>query len=300
MKHILELSDFYSLLDKKIYEHIVNIGHFDIIEISDLPPTDADRVNYLRRSYYKVSLVKGHSKVKFPEEEFELNGWALVFTHPSRPYQWQRISEVQQGMVCIFTAEFLKPFAKPEDFEVFNNKKSGVILLDDEGAEKLEHLLKNIKEDYLGSFRKKYDLLRHMLLEVIYRGEKYSQEDIHPYSSFTASERIAEMFFEYLERQFPITSNDAKISYRSPAAFAEKLNIHVNHLNKSLIRHTGKSTSVLISERIILEAKNLLAATPWGIKEIAGVLGFNDVNHFSSAFKRNAGISPKLFRARLD
>jgi len=104
------------------------------------------------------------------------------------------------------------------------------------------------------------------------------------------------LFTELLERQFPIELSNQVIKLNSPSAFAGQLNIHVNHLNKALKEITGKTTSQLINERVLQEAKVLLKSTNLAIAEIAWSLGFEEPNHFSSFFKSRAKITPKKFR----
>lgn len=92
-----------------------------------------------------------------------------------------------------------------------------------------------------------------------------------------ASRRITTVFLELLERQFPIDDTHQRLNLRTPAAFADQLAIHVNHLNRALKKTTEKSTSEIIQERILQEAKILLKHSAWNISEIAYALGFNEV-----------------------
>ena len=74
------------------------------------------------------------------------------------------------------------------------------------------------------------------------------------------------------------------------------MNIHVNHLNKALKETIGKTTSQVIGERILQEAKILLKQTDLNISEIAYALGFSEATHFNSFFKKHTQISPSKFR----
>ncbi len=58
----------------------------------------------------------------------------------------------------------------------------------------------------------------------------------------------------------------------------------------------GKSPLQIIHERIVLEAKRLLYYTDKSTKEIAYELGFEDASHLSRLFKKNTGVSPKMFK----
>jgi AraC-like DNA-binding protein len=124
---------------------------------------------------------------------------------------------------------------------------------------------------------------------------------LHPattiHSGQNASSRIISLFLELLERQFPIESPTQKLKLRSANEYAERLAIHVNHLNKVLKERTGKTTTEIISSRMIQEAKILLKQTDWNISEIAYSLGFEEVAHFSNFFKRQTSLAPLVFRS---
>jgi len=79
--------------------------------------------------------------------------------------------------------------------------------------------------------------------------------------------------------------------------YADRLSVHVNHLNKVLKEQTGKTTTDLIRSRMIQEAKILLRQTDWTISEIAYSLGFEEVAHFSNYFKKQTASTPLAFRS---
>jgi AraC-like DNA-binding protein len=83
---------------------------------------------------------------------------------------------------------------------------------------------------------------------------------------------------------------------KTAQAFADKLAVHVNHLNRSVKQVTGKSTTTHISERIVTEAKALLQHTNWTVAEIAYALGFDYPSYFNNFFKKMTGSSPTTFR----
>lgn len=80
--------------------------------------------------------------------------------------------------------------------------------------------------------------------------------------------------------------------------YASKLNLTVNHLNKTIKQITGKSSSKLIEEAIVTEAKIMLYQTNLSVTEIAHNLKIYDNSYFSRLFKKNEGITPTQFRKR--
>ena len=60
---------------------------------------------------------------------------------------------------------------------------------------------------------------------------------------------------------------------------------------------TGKTTTEIISGRVLQEAKILLKQTDWNISEIAWSLGFEQLSNFSNFFRKHTAQAPHSFRA---
>ena len=80
---------------------------------------------------------------------------------------------------------------------------------------------------------------------------------------------------------------------------AAALNISENYLYKIFVSKTGKSPAAFITRLRMDIAKSALANPTLPIKSIAAHLGYPDVSHFSSVFKKEWGISPRAYRSRL-
>jgi AraC family transcriptional regulator len=59
---------------------------------------------------------------------------------------------------------------------------------------------------------------------------------------------------------------------------------------------TGQSPRQYVIARRLERAKELLRSCPLEIGDIAGIVGFATLSHFSAAFRRHCGISPKRYR----
>ncbi|WP_293309900.1 AraC family transcriptional regulator [Pedobacter sp. UBA5917] len=82
---------------------------------------------------------------------------------------------------------------------------------------------------------------------------------------------------------------------RSIQFYAEGMGMSVGKLNKFLDRVLGKSLTVLIKDRIMREAEELLMHSDFSIDQIAGILGFEQTENFTKSFKRYKGISVLRF-----
>ena len=92
-----------------------------------------------------------------------------------------------------------------------------------------------------------------------------------------ASQRISTLFLELLERQFPIDGTRQHVQLRTASNFAKPLNVHVNHMNRAVKDITEQTTTQLIAERVLQEAKSLLKRSEWNVSETAYALGFKEI-----------------------
>jgi len=83
-----------------------------------------------------------------------------------------------------------------------------------------------------------------------------------------------------------------------PKFYADKLNISPKHLNRIIKTTLNKTTSELIGERILLEAKRLIVHSNNSLSGIADTLGFEDYAYFSKVFKLKTGTTPMAFKKR--
>lgn len=298
MSDFLNLNSLYKQLPgDHPSENNIGLGHFNIIKLEDLLTDGKPKYNsYSRRSFFKVSLINGDSVVHYADRSIPANGHALVFTNPIVPYKWEVISKKQLGYICVFTEALFNRFASIKDFPVFSSPEKAVVLLTATQYEKFKSLFIKMEAELQSDYTYKYDFLRNLLMEVIHEAQKLQPETGITVSASNAAERIATLFTDLLERQFTIQNSDEMVLLKSPSDFAEKLNMHVNHLNKALKSATGQTTSQLIKERILHEAKVLLKTTNWTIAQIARCLGFEEPNHFSIFFKDQTSITPGTFR----
>src|SRR4051812_2106192 len=80
--------------------------HFNVFKVDGLLSAEYKKAPYNRRTFYKVSMLSGHSKIHYADQTIEVTDSVLVFTNPMVPYSWELISETQTGYFCIFTEAF--------------------------------------------------------------------------------------------------------------------------------------------------------------------------------------------------
>lgn len=81
---------------------------------------------------------------------------------------------------------------------------------------------------------------------------------------------------------------------------AEKTYVSQWHLSKLLNKHTGQNFSELLNTARINKAKELLKQPSLRIGDIAEMVGFIDMAHFSRVFKKITGVSANEFRNSIE
>jgi AraC family transcriptional activator of pobA len=298
---VTTLEKFYKETATFIPEGInKEIGHFNVFKIADMMARHSKKqtMPYNRRAYYKISFISGRNKAEYADKVIDIEKNALLFATPKIPYNYIPQDDDQSGLFCIFTHDFLvqsKSGVILDDLPIFQPGGYPVFQLTDEAAGDIGLIFHKMYKELTSDYTYKYDLLRNYVLELIHYGQKL-QPATALYPSHTASARVSSLFIELLERQFPIESPNQKLGLRTAKDYADRLAVHVNHLNKVLKENTGKTTTDIISSRIVQEAKILLKQTDWNISEIAYCLGFEQVAHFSNFFRKQTQLAPVAFR----
>lgn len=107
-------------------------------------------------------------------------------------------------------------------------------------------------------------------------------------SEGTAGSFIVKNALEYMESHYA-----EKITL---SELADKMYVSQWHLSKLLNKHTKKSFSELLNEIRVKEAKQLLKDPSLRVGDVAEMVGFLDIAHFSRVFKKCTEMSANEYR----
>ncbi|MGC4102939.1 helix-turn-helix domain-containing protein [Ferruginibacter sp.] len=275
-----------------------DLGHFNVFNIEDCVGPGKQPVQYSRRDFYKVSLIRGKGRYHYADKSIEVNGTTLIFFNPNVPYQMESLCEQPTGHFCIFKDAFFTEHIRGglKDLPMFTQGGMPAYVLDKKQDKHITGIFEKMKEELQSDYRFKFDLIRNYIMEVVHYALKMRPSE-NLYEHTDANSRITAVFTELLERQFPIETPAQQYTLRSAKDFAKQLNIHVNHLNRAIRTTTGKTTTEHIFARLMVEAKALLKHTDWNISEISYSLGFEEPAHFNHFFKKLSSTTPSSFRS---
>ncbi|MBK7339973.1 MAG: helix-turn-helix transcriptional regulator [Saprospiraceae bacterium] len=297
MKKVENIETFYEEKHTWMPDNLrKEIGHFNVFKLDPFIGKNAKQVPYRKRDYYKITLIIGNGVVQYADKTIEVKKHALVFSNPQIPYSWTQLDKVRTGQFCVFNQTLFHQYGNLDQYSVFQPNGTHVFELTTEQVKTATAVYDRMFDEFNSEYIHKYDVLRNLTFELIHFAMK-----MHPATSLdkqpvNAAKRISTLFLELLERQFPIDDNHQTMQLRSASDFAEKLNIHVNHLNRAVKETAEKTTSEIIAERILQEAKILLRHSSWNVSEIAYSLGFTEPTHFNNFFKKHTKLSPMKFR----
>jgi AraC family transcriptional activator of pobA len=277
------------------------VGHFNVFRLEDLVPRTSawPGMTFNRRAYHKICLCRGRSRVEYADQGPHTAPNTLFLVTPRVAYRWQPLTETPEGFSCLFDEAFLLPTRAGvvlDELPIFQPGAYPVWEVPAADYAAVEAVFEKMARELTSSYAYKYDLLRAYLWELIHLVQKL-QPVPAPLAVHSAAERIATQFVELLERQFPLETPQQPLRLRTATDYANQLAVHVNHLNRVLKETTGHTTTALISARLAQEAKLLLKHSTWSISEIADSLGFADVAHFCTFFKRQLAQTPGDFRS---
>jgi AraC-like DNA-binding protein len=291
------LAEFYKIKLDQVPDELQEPGHFNVFRTEDCVGPGKQPVQYSRRDFYKISLMRGRHVYHYADKSLEVNGSSLLFFNPRVPYTFEPLTEVASGFFCIFKEDFFTGHIRGSLTELPMYQPGGkpAFILDDKSDAHVSVIFNKMLDEIGSSYRYKYDLIRNYTFELLHYALKMEPSNCL-YEQTDANTRITSVFTELLERQFPIDSPAQQFKLRSAKDFANQLAVHVNHLNRAIKTTTGKTTTEHIMSRLISEAKALLKHTDWNISEISYSLGFEEPAHFNHFFKKNVNTTPTAFR----
>jgi AraC-like DNA-binding protein len=247
-----------------------------------------------RHDFYQIVLfTRGGGRHSIDFQRFEVQPHQVYYMAPGQIHTWEFDTHTEGYLVNFNESFFTSICHNPHfvrDFPLFSSI-SGVPVnaLDMSCCAEVEATFAQMLEEFEkkeGDY--KMDILRGMLTIILVR----------------LSRVVPQTFMEgaskhnlVLMRQFEKLIEQHFREKRLPREYAEMMFVTPNHLNALTNNVIGKSAGDLIRERVLLEAKRLLANSDLLISQIAENLHFEDNAYFTRFFKKYLGTTPEGFRA---
>jgi AraC family transcriptional regulator, transcriptional activator of pobA len=242
-----------------------------------------------RHDFFLVILfTKGKGKHEVDFKTFKVEKGALFILKPGQMHYWE-LSDDTDGFIFFHSREFFdKDFLSLsiKDFHFYNSFQ-GVpyFKLKENQLSKISLLMHEIVAEYTKQELLKWQKI-HALIVLTYIEISREKSFINAIKNQTYLAKLRQ-FEDVIEANYSDT--------KSVKDYANKLNITEKHLNRITKSCLGKTSTQLISERIVLEAKRMLIYSKLNVSQIGAELGYFDNAYFIRFFKRNTGITPYAF-----
>jgi AraC family transcriptional activator of pobA len=240
-------------------------------------------------SYVLVFFTKGSGTHEIDFDVFLIQPGSMFFLQPGQMHHWN-LSDDVEGFVIFYSQEMYnlyfgqKTIADYPFYSSVDNKPEMVFEVSESKAI-LPYFESLIVETQLNQLLKQDKIMN--LLDIIHIeiARKYSETHLHEAHSYNVKIKNFEVL---LEQNFK--------TEKSPFFYASQLNITLKHLNRICNEMLQKTTTEVITARIILEAKRMLMDKKFTVNEVATELGFDDYSYFTRLFKKHTGMTPTDFR----
>ncbi|MEC7753595.1 MAG: helix-turn-helix transcriptional regulator [Bacteroidota bacterium] len=241
--------------------------------------------------YLVVLFTQGTGVHEIDFVRYEIQPGALFVLSPGQSHFWQPSADAE-GLILFHSREFYDlAFADHSlaDFSFYSSlTRSSMVQLVAPLLEEVYQLMSLVLREYSGQ-----GLWRHRKIQMLL-GILYTNLARVCSQSVDSGWRIGRYAAHLTELERLI--NVHYKAHKSAGVYAEMLNLTVRHLNRVVREQLNKSTTELIMERVVLEAKRLLVnSLDVGLTEVAEQLGFDDYAYFSRIFKKYTGVSPSTF-----
>ena len=277
----------FTLINPQTGNLSFKLSYFD----DDNPFDHIQRMNH----YSLIWVKKGTGMVKADFAEYAFKENILLSFSPYQPFILNVNDEIS-GLVINFHPDFFCIHKHHKEVAcngvLFNNIYSPPFVQVDEKAKtNFEMVIDQLETEMQNPALAQYELLiSYLKIFLITASRLKTEQQTEVQKKITQPE---EPFILQNLKNFIETHYKTK---HSASDYANMLAISPKALAKLTKTHFNKTLTDLISERIIIEAKRELYLTNKTVKEIAYGLGYHDEYYFSRFFKKNADVSPQLYR----
>lgn len=246
-----------------------------------------------KHNFYAVFLfTKGSGIHEIDFKKYEVKPGAVFFLYPGQTHAWE-LSKDTEGYLFFHSEDFYEMAYianSIKDYPFFeSNNTEKCIYLNDNQQENIAATFVKLYQENLNNEWKKNQLILSYITQIYIQLNRYIE--IHSEVNFEEIRHYQKLF-----SQFEKLVDTNFRTEKSASQYAALLHITQKHLNRIVQSITNKTTTDIITNRVILEAKRLLLYTDNTLTDIALSLGYTDNTYFSKLFKKTTGITASTFR----
>ena len=243
-----------------------------------------------------IGIKSGELEIQMDYVSHQVGKNSIIFIMPTHITYFTRVGANLSGWVLAISKSYITTlsFSKqqlPVVISYMQLKKEPLTVFDADEFQKLTESLAYVKNKIRKLSHLFYKETINVALKMFFLdlGDYYLCKKEHYITvSLTRKEELF-IDFQNLLRENCMKRHDVRF-------YSGKLCITTQYLTSILKEQSGKSASQWIHEALVIEAKSMLKNPRITIQQVSDELNFPDQSTFCKFFKKNAGISPLVFR----
>lgn len=272
-----------------------------LFQVEPFDNTRDFKVTYPHRhdNFFEILfLTKGTGSHTIDFQQYEVKPFSVFFLSPGQIHELDLSPDVQ-GYIFLFTSDFYyfnktetnKLYELPYFFHETLASPPLYLNITDENSD-FENWFKKACDENNSNEIDKIEVIRAYLdLILVFCKRKYTQPI--NFDEKHQKGRLLVKKFKQLIEQYCTENLTIK-------KYAALLFVTPSHLSEVVKSVTGRTSSDLINDRMVLEIKRLLKYSDLTVTEIAYKLNFSDQSYFAKYVKKLSSFSPKELRNRLE
>lgn len=236
-----------------------------------------------------VLFTKGTGSHVVDFHKFDIIPGSVFALQPGQMHHWNLSKDID-GYIVFHSKEFYNVHFKHKQINdypfYFSTYNTPELILDEKQTKNISYYFEKALTEYSSTNLYKEHAVLNML-DLIY---------IELSRHYIYSNPLQTNKYHTILQNFEALLEHYYMFEKKPSFYASKLHITLKHLNRVCKETLQKTATVVITDRIILEAKRLLLTPELTINEIANRLGFEDYSYFSRLFKHKTQQTPSSFR----
>lgn len=247
-------------------------------------PAEPYRLNF----HQIIILTNGSASQLVDGEVLEINAPTVLLIAREKVHSFIP-DRFAKGWVILFTDEFLKTSSSNLFSQFF--QLSNIPVKRDNFLKKIISLTEMMFNCANGKYSKRLVFIRHLLAAMLVVIEEMKKElFIDEPLKESKNYDVFNSFLNLLESNYK--------KEHSVGFYTSRMHISSRKLSDICKEILGKTTSQIIEERRIIEAKRLLLYSKFNAQQIAYELGFQDHSYFTKVFKRHTQKTPLRYRQK--
>ena len=269
---------------------------FEIVDLVELYKDFKDTLTTTHRTgfYHIIWFQNGNPTHLVDFNPIKIKPNTLLFLNKDKVQRFDNKTKFQ-GKAILFTDSF---FCKTEadtkflrNTILFNDLFLVSQIRIDKQTKLFSELLQQMKDELQNeNDNAQTDILKNLLHNFLLLSERKKRKQNFIEIKKDANLDYVMLFKDLLEQHY---KSQKQVSY-----YAKEMFISEKRLNQATSKLFGKTPKEIINDRIMLEAKRILAHTNESVKEICYSLGFEEPTNFIKYFKKHSAITPTEFRKK--